>query len=168
MRLLIYAFKPYGPYRNNISEQLIQALPGHQNIQKRVFKVEFDYQMFYSAFEELSPDIIIGMGQHPRARKIRIERKASNTMKRADGTIQAIKVGAPLARFSNVKLANTPITTVTYNAGTYVCNYSMYVMGEYSLATGTRFGFLHLPMGMGIEPMKNYISNCCDRLQDLD
>jgi pyrrolidone-carboxylate peptidase len=159
MRLLIYAFKPYGPYPHNISEQVLAAMPDKRGIVKRIFPVRFDYQMFYKTFKEVAPDIVIGLGQHPRARKIRIERKAMNLMKLDDGTIQTIKADAPVARYSNLKLPESPITTVTYDAGTYVCNYSMFAMGEYAELSNVQYGFLHIPRSMGVMTIVGYLTD---------
>ena len=166
MQILIYGFKPYGPYQTNISEQVIDALPYNRDVERHVFAVKFDYQMFNKCFKKVIPDIILGLGQHPRARKLRIERKARNRMKLRDGTVQAIKTNAPQARYSNLKLPDSPNSTLTYNAGNYVCNFSMFLMGEYSERTNCRFGFIHVPAGMDYKLVKRYISHSCDVLRN--
>jgi pyrrolidone-carboxylate peptidase len=38
------------------------------------------------------------------------------------------------------------MSTVTYDAGTYVCNFSMYIACEYANKSGALFAFLHFPL----------------------
>jgi pyrrolidone-carboxylate peptidase len=164
MRILIYGFKPYGPYTNNISEQAVNVLSDRPNLEKKVFPVKFDYQMFYQIFLKLKPEIIIGLGQHPRARKLRIERKARNMMKTDKSRITPINKRSPEFRFANLTLPESELTTKTYNAGTYVCNFSMYVMADYCELTNARFGFIHIPLNMKVIDVKRYINNTLQKL----
>jgi pyroglutamyl-peptidase len=168
MRMMIYGFKPYGSFDSNISEQVINALPDRKGLVKRVFAVQFNYDMFYQSFLKLKPEIILGLGQHPRARNMRIERKARNIMKDVDGYSKHINKNSPNERYVNLKFPKLKNFTTTYNAGTYVCNFSMYVMGEYSESYGARFGFIHLPMGLELDEVKLNINNTCNHLMRLN
>lgn len=114
-RILIYGFGPYQQYTSNITEILLRSMKLPRNVFKEVFEVRFSRHMFETIFETVQPDVILGLGQHPRARKLRIERR---THKR-DHPAQT--------RFVNLSLPHTSETTVTYDAGNYVCNYSMWV-----------------------------------------
>jgi pyrrolidone-carboxylate peptidase len=164
MRMMIYGFKPYGSFESNISEQVIKALPDKKGLVKRVFAVQFDYDMFYQSFLKLKPEIILGLGQHPRAKKMRIERKARNIMKDVEGETTYINKNSPKERFVNLKFPKSENFTTTYNAGTYVCNFSMYVMGEYSESFGAKFGFIHIPMGIKLDEVKLCVNNTCNHL----
>jgi pyrrolidone-carboxylate peptidase len=168
MRMMIYGFKPYGSFDCNISEQVINVLPDRKGLVKRVFEVQFDYDMFYQSFLKIKPDIILGLGQHPRARKMRIERKAINIAKDIDGHTHYIKKNSPNEMFVNLKFPKFKNFTTTYNAGTYVCNFSMYIMGEYSESSGAQFGFIHIPMGMELDEVNMYINNTCSHLMRLN
>lgn len=76
MKVLIYGFEPYGKFSENISQDIVKKLPN--SFRKCIFPVKFDSQQFLVVLERENPDIIIGLGQHPRARKVRIERVAKN------------------------------------------------------------------------------------------
>ena len=164
MRLLIYGFKHYGPYQDNISEQVIHALPEYDEVVKQVFDVKFNSRMFYNTLDKVKPEIILGLGQHPRARKIRIERKAKNIHRTEQGEYRCIDKAGPAIRFANLSLPDTDLTTITYDAGTYVCNYSMYIMGEYSERSGGRYGFIHIPRQSNIDVVTRYIKHACKSL----
>lgn len=132
-RILVYGFGPYQSFRDNVTERTIRALPPRLRVQRRVFDVRFDRRMFERALERARPDVVIGLGQHPRARKLRLERRAHAR-------------GDPArARFVSLALPRTARTTVTYDAGDYVCNYSMWVVQGWCAKRGARFGFIHVP-----------------------
>ena len=98
------------------------------------------------SLDSFNPDVIVGLGQHPRARKLRIERR---THKR-DHSAQV--------RFVNLSLPHTSETTVTYDAGNYVCNYSMWVSTAWCVQNDARCGFLHVPKDYCIKKVEKYIS----------
>ena len=74
-RILIYGFGPYQQYTSNITEVLLRSMKLPRNVFKEVFEVRFSRRMFENTFETVRPDVILGLGQHPRARKLRIERR---------------------------------------------------------------------------------------------
>ena len=144
-RILIYGFGPYQQYTSNITEALLCDTRLPRNVFKEVFEVRFSRRMFENTFETVRPDVILGLGQHPRARKLRIERR---THKR-DHSAQA--------RFVNLSLPHTSETTVAYDAGNYVCNYSMWVSTAWCLQNDTRFGFLHVPKNYSMKRLEKYV-----------
>jgi len=158
MRILIYGFKPYGRFKSNISGQIIASLPESDGVYKKIFDVKFDAGMFNETLEKVRPNIILGLGQHPRARKLRIEHKANNLRMSTSGTERLISKPGPSARFANLPLPRTDLTTLAYDAGTYVCNFSMYLMGEYSEKSGSSFGFLHVPVDFEVALAHGYIN----------
>ena len=163
MRVLVYAFKPYGPYETNITEQVLSHPQFCPRVSKKVFDVEFDYDMFNRTFMASDAQIILGMGQHPRARKLRNERKARNLYKTLEGEFQPINEAGPLARFSTLDLPAGGDLTTTYNAGNYVCNFSMYIAAEYCDKSGARFGFIHVPRKYPARSLIKFLNTILDR-----
>jgi pyrrolidone-carboxylate peptidase len=163
-RILVYGFKPYGQYRSNISEQVLSSMTVRPPVFKRIFEVRFDAAMFHQALRGIKPALILGLGQHPRARKLRIERKAKNVQKNQSGKPVLISRSGPAARFATLLLPRTALTTVTYDAGSYVCNYSMYLMGEYCEGSGARFGFLHIPKDHDLPALARYLNRAVSAL----
>ena len=106
--------------------------------------------MIEETLRKYDPEIIIGLGQTRRAKKIRIERRAVNRRSDGESPVQSISRRGPLYRYANLKLPACEKSTVTYDAGIYVCNFSMYVVCEYVENVGARFAFLHVPLE--IEP----------------
>lgn len=168
MRILVYGFKPYGPYTENITERLIARLPARSRTVKKVFEVRFDAAMFESELARTKPDIVIGLGQHPRARKLRIERKAHNRRKQPGGDLLPIVRNGPKSYFATLELPHTAATTVTYDAGTYVCNFSMSVMARYCARTGARFGFIHVPKDYPVARLVRYIETALKKIQSTE
>ena len=84
VRVLLYGFGPYLQFRDNVTEAIVHGLEGTRisglDLHRRVLPVRFDPAPFLEAIEEVQPSIVIGAGQHPRARKIRIERRAFNEL----------------------------------------------------------------------------------------
>ena len=52
---------------------------------------------------------------------------------------------------------------LSYDAGNYVCNFSMFVIAEYCRNRGRRVGFIHLPKGAGREA-ENFIGDLIGHL----
>lgn len=147
-KVFLYGFGPYQSFRDNVTEKTIRALPRIAGVQRRVFEVKFDRAMFERALARAKPDIVIGLGQHPRARKLRLEQRCHPR-------------GNPrTARFVSLRLPRTADTTVTYDAGDYVCNFSMWVAGGWCRQSGARFAFIHVPRGYAPERLVHYLSDC--------
>jgi pyrrolidone-carboxylate peptidase len=145
-RILIYGFGPYQHYASNITEVTLRDMKLPRNMFKRVFDVRFDRQMFENVFETVQPDVILGLGQHPRARKLRIERRSHNRGRSTQ------------TRFATLSLPQTSETTVAHDAGDYVCNYSMWVGIEWCMRNNARYGFLHVPKDYSPKKLARYVS----------
>lgn len=163
-RLLIYGFGAYANYPGNISEQVLSQFPALKSVRKVVFDVRFDRRMFETVVLEETPEIVLGLGQHPRARKLRLERRARNLKTSTNGVSGPVTPRGPSDRYANLPLPETALTTTSYDAGTYVCNYSMYLMGEYCARSGGRFGFIHIPMNHATDPVNRYLLKVMDFL----
>jgi pyrrolidone-carboxylate peptidase len=141
MKTLIYGFKPYKKYKKNISEEIVKKI----NKTKAIFKVKFNKSQYINKIKQTKPDIIIGIAQHPRAKKIRIERKAVNIYRKNKKAKPKLIKKSPKSYLVNLKLKPTKDTIVTYNAGTYGCNYSMYIILDYIKNKNIKFAFIHIP-----------------------
>ena len=164
MRVLLYGFKPYGDYTENISEQILSRIAETDTVIKKVYDVRFDADMFGKTMAKIRPDRILGLGQHPRARKLRIERKAKNLRKSEGQTLVPISESGPSCRYATLELPQTALTTVTYDAGTYVCNYSMYLTGQYCGQSGARFGFVHIPKDQDLVTLSAWLKRVLDKI----
>lgn len=147
MKIFIHGFGPYMKWHDNITMKVLARLKDRKNLSKKVFDVKFDSEMFLREVRKLTPDVVIGMGQHPRARKIRIERTALNRRKNSRAEVpEKIDPEGPNKLHVSLKIPPGPGLRITYNAGDYVCNFSMYVLGRYCAEKNIRYAFLHVPM----------------------
>lgn len=166
MRTLIYGFKPYAHYTDNITERVLARIAATASVIKVVYDVRFDADMFNNTLARIKPDRVLGLGQHPRARKLRLERKAHNLRKNVGTILTPIIKNGPASRYMQLRLPQTALTTVTYDAGTYVCNYSMYLTGQYCEQSGASAGFIHVPRGMDLSVVTAYVKLALQQVQD--
>jgi pyrrolidone-carboxylate peptidase len=142
MKVLVYGFKPFLGLKENVSEQVVKGLKG---VKKAIFDVKFGKQQFIDVIKKHGPDVIIGVGQWARGEKIRIERKAVNLKWKSKKEVpKPITKKGTQYLFTSLKLSKDKASWVSYNAGKYVCNYSMYVISNYFKKL---FAFIHIPMG---------------------
>jgi pyrrolidone-carboxylate peptidase len=157
-RILLYGFGPYDSHETNISGELLKGMRLPRSVQRRVFDVCFDRAMFIDAIERHDPEIIIGLGQSTRSRKIRIERKAVNLMGERGATKKPISRHGPDHLFMSLRIPHTGRARLSYDAGTYVCNFSMYVMAEHCRDSRRRCGFVHLPGSLQLSEAEEFVS----------
>jgi pyroglutamyl-peptidase len=148
MRILIYGFGPYRRFRDNVTEKLIRRLPKRRGLRKMVFPVRFHRGQFVQAVRKLHPDVILGLGQCSKGKKLRIESQALNR-RRNDKHKKAKPIvrGGPRRLPTSLRLGLGLRARPSRNAGDYVCNYSMYVILDYlkRRRVPVRFGFVHIP-----------------------
>jgi pyroglutamyl-peptidase len=148
MRILIYGFGPYRRFRDNVTEKIIRRLPRRRQLRKIIFPVRFHRRQFIDAVGKHEPEVILGLGQCSRGRRLRIERRAVN--KRRNDKREKPKPivrGGPRRLPTHLKLNIGSAARISRNAGDYVCNYSMYVILDYlkRRRAPVRFGFVHIP-----------------------
>jgi pyrrolidone-carboxylate peptidase len=150
--LLLYAFEPFGGLPTNISQKVLEKLKG-SGVVKLVLPVERDNYTLLAALDRYQPQFVVGMGLHPRARKIRIERVAHNLWHQARAEKPRVLFPRdPLyTRYATIPLKKTRYTTITYDAGYYVCNWSMWVTSTWAQDHAAQWGFLHIPRHMPVE-----------------
>ncbi|OGD62483.1 hypothetical protein A2160_00170 [Candidatus Beckwithbacteria bacterium RBG_13_42_9] len=144
-KILIYGFDPYQGFKENISAEIVRKIPGRNNLTKVIFPVKFNAHIFRQKIKEIDPNIIIGLGQRPRSRKIRIERKAQNLFGVKAEKPKIILKNHPKYLILNLKLNADKNSYISYKTGRYVCNFSMYVISHFCQNKNIKFSFLHIP-----------------------
>lgn len=147
MRVFIYGFKRFGKYRENVTEEIMRNISARRGLKKKVFEVAFREQQFLCAIDRFQPDLVIGLGQCPRGKKLRIERKACNKkLDRGRKTAPTlIHAHGPAWTVPTLHIAPEGDARLSYDAGIYVCNFSLYVIAEYLEGTNKKFAFVHIP-----------------------
>ena len=148
MRVLIYGFGPYRHFNVNVSEKILRLLPKHRWLKRIVFPVRFKKHQFLRAVRNACPDIVLGLGQCSGGKRLRVESMAVNQRRNASSDKpRAILVGGPPALTTSLKFNLGSKARPSRDAGTYVCNYSMYVILEMIKRNRLpiRFGFVHIP-----------------------
>lgn len=165
MKILAFGFKPYLGHKKNITEEIVKNLRNRKNLSKFVFPVEFNRKMFVGIISRYKPDAILGLGMHPSAKKIRIERRAVN-LKQASKKEKARKIAKnkPRYRLVNLKLKSDKNSRITYNAGKYACNYCMYIISELVGAKDIKFAFLHIPKDYNVHKAVRFIESKIDEI----
>ena len=160
MKILLYGFGPYGKFKENVSEKIVeQTAKKFSNVSAVILPVEFDQQSFIETVEKYQPDLIIGTGQHPRARKIRIERRAINQLASKTRRPRKIKSSGKRVVFSSLKLKPGQGAYLSYNAGRFVCNYSMYVIGQWAQQHNVLYAFIHFPKNLEVKTGIKFLIN---------
>lgn len=167
MKVLITGFDPFGGAAINPAYEAVKLLPDtiegaeiHRLEIPTVF--EKDGEVLAKAIDEQEPDIVICVGQAGGRSDISIEKVAINLMEaripdneqqqplnqviHEDGETAYFATIPVKAMVSNVKEAGIP-SSVSYTAGTFVCNDIMYrllYLAEKKEQT-IKGGFIHVP-----------------------
>jgi len=167
-KILVFGFKSHGKYKTNISEIIVNKIKNNKINEKTILSTNFNNDKIIKKIKEIKPDVILGIGQHPRARMIRIERKTKNLIKRKkDKKSKPINQNSSKELFTNLKIDKTKETTIAYNAGTYVCNFTMFNIMEYIIKNNkdTKFTFLHIPKNYDIRKAINAINKIINNIK---
>ncbi len=168
MRILIYGFGPYRQFQENVSETILRRLPKRRWLKKVIFPVLFHKRQFIDAVKKHEPDVILGLGQCSRGRRLRIERRAVN--KRRDRRVEKARRIVPegSARLlTNLKLSLGPKARPSRDAGDYVCNYSMYVILDHlkRRRLPIRYGFIHIPHDYDPESAGRFLRKAIESIE---
>lgn len=166
-RLLITCFEPFGGSERNASQMAVAALPdtifGYK-LHKLCLPVVFGSagEQVAAAIGEIRPDAVICVGEAGgraaitpemvaiNLRYARIPDNAGNAPQdepvRADGENALFSTLPVRAMAAAIEAAGIP-AAVSYSAGTYVCNDTMYLVLEHLRDTGIPAGFIHVPAG---------------------
>ena len=163
--LLITGFDPFGGEKINPAWEAVKLLPdtvGTYKLHKLEIPTVFGEaaQKVLAAAQEISPDVILCIGQAGGRKAVTPEMIAINLRYAAipdNAGNQPMDVpcvpGAPDAYFATVPVrkmaeaiaaAGLPVA-VSYSAGAYVCNDTLYALLHRYHGTDTRVGFIHVP-----------------------
>jgi pyrrolidone-carboxylate peptidase len=164
--ILLYGFGLYDNHETNISGELVNEIRLPRGVHRKVFDVCFDRSMFTETVDACEPDIIIGLGQSARSRRIRIERKSVNLMGERGETPVPISPHGADKHFMSLDMLHDDRARISYDAGVYVCNFSMYVISEHCRGSGCRAGFIHLPASGDRASAGLFLENVIDKAME--
>ena len=163
--LLITGFDPFGGEHINPAWEAVKRLPdtvGDYHLEKLQIPTVFEdaAQIVLAAAHELHPHVILCIGQAGGRKAVTPEMAAIN-LRYASIPDNLGKMpqdrpcvpGGPAAYFATVPVrkmaeaianANLP-GAVSYSAGAYVCNDTLYSLLHHYDGTNTRVGFIHVP-----------------------
>ncbi|QDS90171.1 Pyrrolidone-carboxylate peptidase [Rosistilla ulvae] len=156
-RVLLTAFEPYEEWQDNSSwltlVELTRWFDAGENLVTRRYPVDFQAVKHRLAIDmQQDFDLILHLGQAPGASVMRLEGFAinmgSNHCALVDDGPAAHRSRLPLTAWSN-KLQERGIPAqVSYHAGTYLCNATLYMSQHYAAHEGLRTDstFIHLPV----------------------
>ncbi len=166
MRVLLTAFEPYEQWKENSSwltlMELLKDRPPAPELVTRRYPVELS-AMRDKLYKDLQLgfDAIIHLGQSPGSPQIKLESIAVNAAGRVENSGDeltlieehgpvAYRSHLPLGRWSKMLRDKQIPAIVSYHAGTYLCNATMY--SSLHLGRGMSpvplVGFFHLPLTM--------------------
>ena len=168
MRILIYGFGVYRSFKANVTEKIIRRWPRRRQLSKMIFPVKFHRRQFVAAVRKHDPEVILGLGQCSRGKRLRVERRAVNK-RRNDRRekAQPIVRGGSRQLPSSLKFNLGPAARDSRNAGDYVCNYSMYVILDYlkRRRLPARYGFVHVPRDYDPRKAMRILVKAVDRIE---
>lgn len=147
----------------NVSEEIIKKIKPRKGLRKFIFDVKSEKRQFKKALK-YKPDIIFGLGMSGRGKKIRIERKARNIRKaKKDEKLRVIdKRGKDI--FVNIKIKYDKNSRISYDAGWYICNFSMYIILK-SMKKNQKYAFFHIPKDYDLKKAVKFFSKIIDKIQ---
>ena len=164
-KILLTGFEPFGGEKINPSWEAVIRLPskiGEYEITTLCLPVAFGdaTEAVLLAAAEISPDVIICVGQAggrgcitPELVAINLRHATIPDNKGYQPADEVILSGGDDAYFSTLpmrKIVNAIndsgiSATLSYSAGTYVCNDLMYALLHHFKGSKTRVGFIHIP-----------------------
>lgn len=164
MRVLLTAFDPYDEWQENSSwlalVELLQEMPRNLDLVTRRYPVDLEVlqERLYKDLEQ-AYDVVLHLGQSPGASSIKLEAITLNVAGNVEekgkdlpalipGASTAFRSELPLGELTRqLQSAEIP-AFVSYHAGTFLCNATMYLTHHYFCKSRTRpsVGFMHLPL----------------------
>jgi pyroglutamyl-peptidase len=165
--ILITGFTPFGGESINPSYECLKKIENSVsgfNIIKKEIETSFSnsHQQLLSYLDEYKPDAVILVGQAGGAKNIRVERVAINIQDaRIKDNLGQMPIDQPVLKIApNAYFSTLPVrkivenlmdegipSTLSYSAGTFVCNHLMFhllhYLNEYKISIPA--GFIHVP-----------------------
>ena len=163
--LLITCFEPFGGRSENVSHNVVEALPdsaGSYALSKLCLPVEFGRaaKIAIEAIDNLRPAAVVCVGEAGGRAAITPEMVALN-LRHARipdnagfqpydepvmaGGENALFSTLPVRAMAEAILAAGVPAEVSYSAGTYVCNDLFYLVLDHLKGSGVPAGFIHVP-----------------------
>lgn len=161
--ILLTGFEPFGNFKNNPSQQIVERLDGETVGGARVvgltLPVAFgrDTEPAFAAIADHHPALVLSLGLYEGAACLEVERFAVNLKAEAGADAQTpIIADGFAALFATVdaegvaravRAAGVPARAHGY-AGSYLCNHIFYQTLHYAQQWELRYraGFIHLPL----------------------
>lgn len=164
MRILLTAFEPYDDWTENSSwltlVELLKNRPASVELITRRYPVNLEL-LRTRLFDDLEkkPDFVLHLGQAPGTAALKLEALAVNVAgcvyengRKLPALVEAgtlaFQSRMPLERWTEkLRSAGIP-TVVSYHAGTYLCNATMYLSHHWcqEKSAQTPIGLVHLPL----------------------
>lgn len=164
-KILVTYFEPFGGEEENVSSLVGGLLPSRiadAEIEKLLLPVEFGNaaQIAIDKAEEMRADAVIALGEAGARKAVTPEMAALNLRYASIPDNRGEKPqdepcipGAPNAYFSTLPIRDAANTiggcgvpcSVSYSAGTYVCNDLYFCLLHHFEGTSVCIGFIHLP-----------------------
>lgn len=165
-KVLVTGFSPFLDFKTNPSQTVAQKLDGQKSkgvsFTGKVLPVSYDEaeSVLLNYLDEVKPDLVIGTGLAPGRPRISVEKIAinykysqapDNSGIRASG--ERIDQEMPDGIFSLLEVEtlvellnrNNIPAQISTTAGSYLCNYVMFLIVKEAIDRGIRGGFVHLP-----------------------
>lgn len=188
MKILVTAFEPFGGSTRNSSLDTLRSLPditpaGH-TVVKAELPVVYDRcgDVLRQAADQHKPDAVVCLGQAEGRGSITPEYIAVNVKHNTspdnsgnvficqpilrdapDGIITALPV---VTMADRMKESGVP-ASVSFTAGTYVCNNLMYHVLRFCRPMGIPAGFIHLPLSFEIAAAESKAGRVLTLPQDV-
>lgn len=182
MKFLVTAFEPFGNDKENPTMEVLEKLKGITTVDTMVLPVTFDFfSDFIKKVHDKNYDYILHLGQAGGRNKVTFEKVAINYMdaripdnqgnqpvgepiigQGADGIFTTLPVRELVLALQSKRY---PVT-MSYSAGTYVCNYIMYSSLYYFQNSETKVGFIHIPFSPSQVIDKEFPSMCTELVAD--
>ncbi|MEX0818247.1 MAG: pyroglutamyl-peptidase I [Pirellulaceae bacterium] len=163
-RIFITAFDSYGGWSENSSwlalVEFTKQLSADANVTTRLYPVDFETVALRLRKDlEADYDFALHLGQAPGSASVKLEAIGLNVGGRSeqrpeefhrlveDGPV-AYRSALPLAEWSGLLRAEGIPTTVSYHAGSYLCNATLYLSHYFAdtMRLKTQSAFMHLPL----------------------
>ncbi|MEK7487498.1 MAG: pyroglutamyl-peptidase I [Planctomycetota bacterium] len=164
MKMLVAGFEPFGKFKNNPSQALVQELKQQGLCESLLLKTEYrsSVSKLLKIMEQIHPDILLMTGLAAGIPKLHLERFAVNlndcTLKDNAGEKRLnrpIQSQSPLAYpstlplkpiLSELKKQSIP-AAISNSAGTFICNHIFYsILSHLQQKSSPRYtGFIHMP-----------------------
>lgn len=164
MKILLTAFEPYEQWAENSSwltmVELLKQRPERLELVTRRYPVDLTTvrERLYRDLQQ-GFDAVIHTGQAPGSTAVKLETLAINFAGRVENggdELQSILEKSPLAyqtempvgNWVNLLRQNSIPATISYHAGTFLCNATMFLSLHHGqqMRHGGKVGFMHLPL----------------------